>query len=153
MRLLGPAPSPGPTAFASSRTRLWRGSTLRMTSRKKMVPQRNGIAATRRKGAYPLGRSRATQTTWEDAMSAIPSGSSAGRTNTLRQERIEVRRSSLALQTDYTVGNRSVTGKRSSRSWFFAGTRPGSSVTPFQAAPCSCIAPPSTSAKNTQPGR
>ncbi len=60
-----------------------------------MVPQRNGIAAARRKGAYPLGRSGATQTTWEDAMSESSSGSSAVRTNTLRQERIEVRRSSV----------------------------------------------------------
>lgn len=108
MRLLGPAPSPGLTAFASSRSRLQRGSMLRMTSRKKVTPLRNGIAAARRKGAYPLGRSIATQTIWEDAMSAIPSGSFAGRTNTLRQECIEVRRSSLAFQTDYTVANRSV---------------------------------------------
>jgi len=91
---------------------------LRMTSREKVAPQRHGIAAARRKGAYPLGRSRATQATWEDAMPAIPSGNSAGRTNTLLQERIEVRRSSLALQTDYTVGDRSAVGKRLSRFWF-----------------------------------
>jgi len=36
-------------------------------------------------------------------MSAIPSGSSAGHTNTIQQERIEVRRSSLTLQTDYRI--------------------------------------------------
>ncbi len=47
-------------------------------------------------------------------MSVIPSGNSTGRTNTLRQERIEVRRSSLALQMDHTAGDRSTAVQRSS---------------------------------------
>ncbi len=53
MRLLGAAPIPGLTAFTSSRTRLRRGFMLRMTSREKIMSQRNGIAAMRCKGVSP----------------------------------------------------------------------------------------------------
>ncbi len=151
--LVGVSPKPRIDAFASSRTRLRRGPMLRMTSWKKMVPQRNGIAATRRKGAYPLGRSRATRTTWEDTMSEIPSGSSAGRTNTLRQERIEVRRSPLALQMDHTAGDRSTAVQRSS---VLGPALAPASVHlrhPSGRRRVLVLALPSIGAKSTQPGR
>ncbi len=110
--LVGAAvPIPGLDASASSRTHLAVWLHASYDRQGKSDSQRNGTAAARRKGICPLGRSGATKTTWDDTMSAIPSGNSSGRTNTLRQKRIEVRRSSLALQMDYAAGNHSAIGK------------------------------------------
>jgi len=100
-RLLGAPQTPDWPLPHSVDHALRRGSMLRMTSRGEVAPRHNWIAAERRKGYAPLDGAERRRPLEMIPLSAVSSSSVAGRTNTLRQERIEVRRSSPEFQMDH----------------------------------------------------